>query len=118
MSKFNYSLTLRKTKFPVFIKDYDDWFREFTRRYPEATVEYHYEATNGLHAHASIGTNRRIYINRIHTGEGWNIDFHPTNNIENWLKYIRKDIPDEVNLINEEYQTYNDYIQHTTRIQL
>lgn len=96
---------MKKNTNPL-ISDYDDVMSRLKERYPrmESTYHYEYDSRGLLHLHALITSPTRIYINKIHPGPGWSVDFRPTQNMAAWLAYITKCIKDEINLINEEYE--------------
>lgn len=106
---YHYALTVRRTELPVWIKHYDDFLERFRSIYPRADCQEHYESTSGLHFHAIIYSPTRIYINKIHPGKGWNIDFKPVKNVKRWKAYITKEAHLETNLINEEYRLLSEY---------
>lgn len=108
MPNYTYSLTVRKTALPVYITAYDNWIIQFKSKNPKADVEYHYESKNGLHFHAIIRSPRKIYINRIHPGKGWNVDLSICRDEQAWTDYIRKDADKETTLINSQYKMLND----------
>lgn len=91
---YYYAYTLRRTQQPVYIQHYDDVIRLFERNYPKATIKHYYEVTHGLHVHAIVSSTRRIYINKIHPGKGYNLDFKliPKSEVDHWSRYIKKDI--------------------------
>lgn len=109
---YSYALTARKTSYPVFITDYEQFLTTFKTKVASITeIECHYEDTSGLHFHAIITTPRRIYIKSFHPGHGWNLDFKlldTEEDIRRWKEYIKKDTDNEVNLINDQYQMVND----------
>lgn len=87
---YHYALTLVKNTNPVWITDYVEFIEKFGRDYPKADLQYYYEATHGLHIHAYVCSPTRIYINKIHPGKGWKLDFHPVKNVLHWQNYIKK----------------------------
>lgn len=109
---YYYELTIRKTAHPVWIVDYEDFFKQFKVKYNFATVEYAYEPERGLHSHALVTSPRRIYVNRFHPGFGWNLSFTTVRNRFAWDNYMAKQFNKQPALINYEYSQYNDFLQY------
>lgn len=103
---YYYSLTVRKTSYPVWITDYELYIRDYlTSNNNIVDIKLHYEDTAGLHFHAMIKSKKKVYINRIFPPEsGWNIDLSRTRDVKLWEYYITKDSAKETNLINSEYE--------------
>jgi len=102
--KYHYAYTLRRTELPVFIFHYEFVISGLRSSYPKAHIESYYEDTHGLHLHAYISSNTRIYVNKIHPGKGYNLKFEEVDNVRDWRHYIMKDSNNMTNLINEEYR--------------
>lgn len=111
----HYGLTLRKCEHPNFISYYEDFIRKLTIKYQGIHIEHHFEDSAGLHLHAYIVNRRKLYVNKIHPGKGYNLDLTilPEQvDQQKWCDYIRKDIPKELDLINtshEEERAFQDY---------
>jgi len=100
--KYYYSTTVRKVQLPVFITDYRNYLHKLQKDYPLAEIKAHYEGTKGLHVHLMIKTPKKMYINKMHPGRGWNIDHQLCKNNAAWECYINKDSKKEAELINYE----------------
>lgn len=106
---YYYSFTIRKTEHPVFINDYNTFIEDFRNTYPLANIKYHYEDSFGLHLHGMAETHRRIYINKIHPGKGYNLKLEFTRSRLAWDAYITKDRYKEPLLIRHQWDIYNEY---------
>jgi len=113
-----YSLTLQKTELPIFISDYEAFLTKLKADYPNMTIHSHYElgSTNGyLHIHALIQSPTRMYINKVHPGKGYKLDFQFTRHRAAWSAYINKDSLEEQALIMEQEQDeYEFRSSHST----
>jgi len=119
-----YFLTIRKTRKPVLISDYDEIVQRILMD-NELGVEYFYEDEKGLHLHLLIQSepNRKLYATWawrvIEQKRGWHLDFKelaPGHYVE-VRKYIRKAARGELDLIDLEMQfkrnvAYEDDLIH------
>lgn len=107
---YYYELTIRKTLNPVWIVDYEDFFKSFKKKFPHASIEYAYEPERGLHAHCLVTSPKKVYIDKFHPGRGWNLEHTYVRNNYAWIKYMKKQAPLQTDLINREYDAYNEFL--------
>lgn len=109
---YSYGLTLRKCEQPNFIRYYEDFINKLTSKHSGIHIEYHFEDSAGLHMHAYIVSRRKIYVNKIHPGKGYNLDLTLLKSDldqKHWVDYIRKDMESEIDLINKSHQEENAF---------
>lgn len=109
---FNYyAFTFMKNENPLLISDYVTEMNSIQKKYPKAQIVYHFELNkkNRLHIHGLIKTPTRIYINKLHPGKGWSVDFSLVRNKAAWKAYMLKDTAYELDLIQNELQLEDDF---------
>lgn len=115
-----YSFTLVKTSNPVFISDYESQLASIQKLYPRSIMNSHFERglLGRLHIHGLVENPSRMYINKIHPGKGWNLDFKllGPQDVTPWSRYIIKDISKETRLINEELNLEREFLEFCNRV--
>lgn len=108
---YYYCLTLQKNDFPIFPCYYDTFIVNFRSKYPFAELVYHFEEGphKKLHIHGMIKTPRRIYINRLHPGEGYSCKLEFVKSQLAWDFYIRKGVKSEKSLLDKWRQDEVDF---------
>lgn len=110
-----YALTLRKTRAPIHIRDYESKIKALVSDLPLVSFEHHYECDKGLHVHMILAAHSDISIYDIwhlmSEKYGWSVRFEECPNPLRWLQYIRKDQHKEFNLRHTEIvkQAQYDY---------
>lgn len=81
--------------------DYEEFIRDVNKKYPniEHVTRYEEGKQGRLHIHGMIKAQKRMYVNRIHPGEGYSFKFEPVKSEIAWSMYINKDIKQEAQLL-------------------
>lgn len=86
-----YALTLKKTRKPILLTDYEDYLTWLQDRGYKVT-EVNYEDTKGLHVHFILSAPAELIYGQLKRDPyGWSIRFVPIYNRTGWMKYITKD---------------------------
>ncbi len=91
MSSTKLALTLRKTRDPVFLSDYEAYFiRLRLKGYVIDNINY--EDSKGLHVHCVLSHPRQdvIYANVKLEAHGWSVRLKRIYNMKGWLHYLTK----------------------------
>lgn len=91
-----YALTLRKTRKPIKLSDYEQHIKELTEKRLEV-LDVNYEDTKGLHLHCVIASPHELNYNNFKS-RGWNYLFKPIFYHRGWIKYCTKDMSKEIYL--------------------
>lgn len=103
---FYYAFTFQKNTNPAFPCHYIEQIQCLEGKYPTADIAYVYEVggkQNKLHIHGLCKSPKKMYINRIHPGEGWSVDWSLIRSPSAWHMYMHKTNPDVQDRILNEY---------------
>lgn len=90
MEKFNYAVTVKKTRRPQTKQHYLDYLDRLGDYGEIGNVRF--ETTRGLHVHFSMVTNERLDYRVLKPEpKGWNAKAVPIYNRKGWIRYVRKD---------------------------
>lgn len=89
---YYYAFTLDKVQLPSLPHYYLNWLTTL-KGSPGATVAYNFEEgkQGRLHIHGMVESPRRLYVKRLHPGEGYSFHFEPVKSQIAWQCYIKKD---------------------------
>lgn len=113
---YYYALTLDKISKPSLPHYYETFIQEFTKAYPKAQFEYHYEEgkQGRLHIHGMVSSPTKIYVNRLKSlapSSDYNLQYVFVKNQVAWKAYITKDSAKEAAILQkwrqEEYDFYH-----------
>lgn len=102
---YYYCLTLRKTRKPVYVSHYDEKLLKL-HGLSYVTVHSHYESEKGLHFHAMIESQRKLYVKTLlklmDIQWGWSVRFEECKFYDIWHEYCIKNAKLESDLLDLE----------------
>lgn len=114
--KFEYAVTMKKTRNPVSKQHYCDALDRLRGMYKVGNV--HMESTRGLHCHFVIKSDFQIKYTEIAPSKrGWNVKAVPLYNRRGWDKYCRKD-HDKYNPNIDFHDSYEEFIEDDEQLKV
>lgn len=80
----NYAVTLRKTRKPIWLSDYEERLKDFP-----GTSNLNYEEDRGLHVHFVITVEDPLEYSAL-VRRGWNVQFKKIYDYDGWQEYSEK----------------------------